>query len=501
MKSAIKYFSTHTYRVLIIRAQGIIFKGLILSCNITKYPHAAFRAAVAQYLLLVLVLVYFSFSVRISWAEGQGFTIQGYKVEGDSQFSEAEVNKLLAKYIGQAKTIEDMKAAQRALTAAYADKGYGIVKITLPPQESKDGYISLLVKQITISNVVVSGNQYHSDENIRHAVPALKEGSAVDPTMLARQLRQSNDNPSKQVTLTLLPAVDDQVDGEIVVADKSPLKLFPTYDNTGTHQTGPSRISVGLQHSNLFGLDHVLTAQYITSPNNYGGVRIWGLGYQLPIYNWAHDISFYAAYSDVNSGTINNLLSISGTGYIYGMRYQQNFANRGYYKDKLIYGLEYRQLRPSVTFFDVELAAPLDLHPASITYSGSYINPGKVDANFSLSAVSNISGGKYGSQQDFTANRFGSDADYKILKLSGAATKSLPRDWVARANFSAQYTEDLLVSAEQFGAGGADSVRGFLEREVRNDKGLQFSAELYTSDLLNAAGPAWFCGSGHLLWV
>jgi hemolysin activation/secretion protein len=51
-----------------------------------------------------------------------------------------------------------------------------------------------------------------------------------------------------------------------------------------------------------------------------------------------------------------------------------------------------------------------------------------------------------------------------------------------------QYTNDPLVPGEQFGLGGANSVRGFREREIANDRGYSGSAEIYTPDLSRLFG-------------
>ena len=52
-----------------------------------------------------------------------------------------------------------------------------------------------------------------------------------------------------------------------------------------------------------------------------------------------------------------------------------------------------------------------------------------------------------------------------------------------RGRFSAQYSPDLLISGEQFGLGGAYSLRGFEEREVTGDKGMQATVEVYAPPL------------------
>src|SRR6185295_8975553 len=54
--------------------------------------------------------------------------------------------------------------------------------------------------------------------------------------------------------------------------------------------------------------------------------------------------------------------------------------------------------------------------------------------------------------------------------------------------FNGQYTKDALVSGEQFGLGGPDSVRGYQLREVSNDRGYSTQAELYTPDFARKFG-------------
>ena len=73
------------------------------------------------------------------------------------------------------------------------------------------------------------------------------------------------------------------------------------------------------------------------------------------------------------------------------------------------------------------------------------------------------------------------------MRLSASHAQVLDNDWQWRALFNGQYTPDALVPGEQFGVGGAATVRGFLEREVANDSGANLNLELYT--------PNW-CGDG-----
>ena len=69
-----------------------------------------------------------------------------------------------------------------------------------------------------------------------------------------------------------------------------------------------------------------------------------------------------------------------------------------------------------------------------------------------------------------------------MYRLSASYTRQLPRDFQLRAAANAQLTNDMLVAGEQFGLGGLDSVRGFTEREIANDRGLRTSLEGYSPD-------------------
>ena len=117
------------------------------------------------------------------------------------------------------------------------------------------------------------------------------------------------------------------------------------------------------------------------------------------------------------------------------------------------------------------------------------VNAGEVGGQITL--LRNISGGSKGGQSDFTLARSGAKADYTVLRLGGSVTRALVNDWQLRAIANGQYTRDALIPGEQFGAGGATSVRGFIEREISNDSGVAVNLEAYTPNLCGRQG--WNC--------
>jgi hemolysin activation/secretion protein len=264
-------------------------------------------------------------------------------------------------------------------------------------------------------------------------------------------------------------------------------------DNTGTDSTGKTHVGVVLQHANLWGLDHVASLQYTTTAEKPNQVKVYGLGYHIPLYSLGDALDLFASYSNVDSGVVTAgvlSLAVSGKGAVYGARYTHNLAKRGDLESRLIYGIDYKAFKNNVTFLGTQLGNDVTVHPLSVNYVANWAKDG-TDLGGSATLVHNIPGGDKGGSDDFARARAGAKARYTALRLSGSYGRSLSNDWQLRAIVNAQLTADALIPGEQFGGGGASSVRGFAEREVSNDSGVGANLEAYTPDLCRS--DRWQC--------
>jgi hemolysin activation/secretion protein len=422
------------------------------------------------------------------------FEITRFEVKGNTLLPPAQIDAVLAGFSGKQRDFGDVQRALEALEAAYHARGYNVVTIELPEQELNGGVVLLRVVETKIGRVTVKNNQYFDEANIRRSLPALQPGSSPNLKQVSANLKQGNENPSKQVTMKLQSGQQDgEVDAVLDVKDESPWKILANGDNTGTESTGKTHIGLILQNANLFGRDHLASLQYTTSAEEPGRVKVYGAGYHIPLYDSGDSLDFYASYSNVDSGTVSAgalNLAVSGKGAVYGARYNQALAKRGDLDSRLSYGIDVKAFKNSVQYLGYELGNDVTVHPLSISYQLSLpISLGEVGAQLTL--LRNISGGSNGSQSDFTLARSGAKADYTMVRLGGSVTRALANDWQLRAIVNGQYTRDALIPGEQFGAGGATSVRGFIEREIANDSGLSLNLEAYTPNLCTPAG--WNC--------
>jgi len=421
------------------------------------------------------------------------FDIERYDVRGNTLLPPEQVARVLAPFTGRGRDFGDVQQALEALTAAYQAAGYTLVAVTLPEQELARGVVRLDVVQSRIGQVQVRGQRYVDEANVRRALPPLREGEVPDMEAISAALKLANEHPARQVTMKLQSGTrDDEVDAVLEVADERPWKVMLNADNSGTEQTGRARIGVGLQHANLFGLDHVASLQYTTSAEEPGRVKVYGLGYHIPLYQLGDALDLYASYSNVDSGTVGVgafNVAVSGQGTVFGVRYSHYLARRPGYEGRLLFGAESKAFRNSVVLLGQELGNDVTVRPLSVGYLGNWSSP-RGDHGLSLTLLRNVPGGKRGGQDDFNRSRAGAPDDYTIVRLGASVSRLLPQDWQWRAIFNGQYSADALVPGEQFGAGGAASVRGLPEREIANDKGAGINLELYTPSL---CGERWQC--------
>ncbi len=419
------------------------------------------------------------------------FDINRFDVRGNTLLPVQTLDSTVAPFLGKQRDFADVMGALEALEAVYHARGYELVRIDLPEQELNQGVVILNVVQTKIGNVVVEGNQNFTDANIRNSLPGLREGETPDLKAISKSLKLANENPAKKTVMKMKSgAQDDEVDATLSVAEESVWLTTLNLDNTGTDQVGKTYASVILQNANMFGRDHVMSLQYTTTVEKPESVSVYGFGYHVPLYALGDSLDFFASYADVDAGVVPITINagvldfaLTGKGTTYGARYNQNLPTVGHYESKLVYGVDYKAFRNGMQTSGVELGSDITVHPVSVGYQGNWTLPNG-DVNGGVTLLHNIAGGSNGGQADFDASdRSNANADYTALRFLLSTTQALPADWLARVLVNGQYSNDALISAEQFGAGGASSVRGFQEREVSNDSGVTANFEVYSSPL------------------
>lgn len=407
------------------------------------------------------------------------FTVNRFKVEGASPLSQQAIDDYFQPLQHKQYNLKELQQVGKGLELAIREQGYPFYRVNLPPQTLSGGEVKLQVISFALGEVKVEGNHYFNRDNIIASLPVLTKPGSPNTQDLSESLKVANKHPSKQLQLTFKQSeTADKIDAKVTVAEQRPYQASLIMNNAGTPKSGDYRMTGMLQYSNLWGLDHVLNGSYTTSPDHADDVRQYGVSYSMPVYQLKGWLSAYYAYSNVNIGTVATDITVTGSGEMYGLHYQQFLPKFGKYEHSLDFGLDNRYFINDVQFQNIPLGTNVRSAPVSILYKGEYpwLN---THSSYYLQWVGNTDIGGHNNDSFYNATRFGAKRDWDLLRY-GANFSANFNQWLVQTTFTGQYSSAPLIAGEQLGIGGNYDVRGYQQRETSSDSGEIVKFEITT---------------------
>ena len=493
------------------------------------------RKAIAK-LLAAAATIVAAGSLNHACAQDSSFDIVRFQIEGNSILPAQRTQELVAPFVGRRKNYGDVQKALEALEGDYRRLGFGTVQVYVPEQELTSGVVKLQVSEGVVGKVTITGNKYFNNENVRASLPNLKEGAAPNMRALSENVQLTNENPAKQVEVTLGTSEEEgKVDVKVEVKEENPERVYVTLDNTGTKASGKHRLGISYQNANVGNSDQVVTLAYTTALDPPGGMKILGnrmipghdgngvkvdifsVGYRLPLYSLGDSIDFIYANSSTdspaNSPNLGTGLAINGKGEVFGLRYNHIFPRAGEFTSKLVLGFDYKYMNSRCTVAGVPTAfgaagcTPHTFRPVTATYSGQWQKPGEV-IDFNVGIVHHLFPmGSYftfapaapaagGTDRYSAASGYQTKDQFAALRFGGSYAAAVAGEWLLRIAGSGQHANNALPAGERLGLAGSNAVRGFLERAVATDRGYFANFEVYSPDIAPKLGL-----DGNLKWL
>ncbi len=420
-----------------------------------------------------------SSSVAVPADSAPSVLIRGFSVLGDNPLSEGVTSSVLAPYLRRPAELETLRQAIQALESALRDAGYGLYKVGLVPQALDAQAIALQVVKFKIGQVTVEGNQRFTTEEVRRALPELKEGTTPQLQHLAIQSLIANESIGKRTTVVLRESEQpDAIDAVIRVreAPKSWAGAI-SISNGGSKETGRDRVIAAMNHSDLWGLDHQADMAFTTSLKEPQAVRQYGMGYRIPAYNWRGVWQLSASYSTVKGDF--GAFTTAGASRNWSMGYTQHLGLWGEYRQLLSARLDDKTSLPS-TVDGVRVSGSRRSRPLVVGYSLSGESSGQ-RTEMAAELALNTNSGQYNDLSTYqTEDARISQSSWQALRASITHNRSLG-SWGLSAKAQAQAASTALISAEQLSVGGLGYVKG--APSISSDGGLATSLELQS--------PAW----------
>ena len=409
------------------------------------------------------------------------FEIKRFEVMGADKVPADRLAAALAPFTGPSRRFTDIESAVQAVREVYAEASITAVQVLIPEQTLEGGVVKLQVEELQVARIEIEGAQLRSRDNVLRAVPGLSQGATPVDTDLSAQLRLANENPGRQMQVTFRTEDDGSLTGVLRVADRSPWTTQLSLDNTGSATTGKYRAGLAVQHANLLDRDIVAAGQVQTSPGHVDDVKVGFLNLRAPLYPLGLMLDATWVHSSVDSGTVKTSAGdylLSSIGRSTSLRVTRLLPRWGAVDQRLSLGQDWRLIDSQVTSTagGPSLVPSLELRPVTLSYSLNW----REDASsaFGQASVShNLPAGGRSAPSAVEESRKGAKPNYTVLRLSAGFATAVGA-WTLNTQWNGQWTDDALVSAEQFSIGGEGSIRGFNGRVASADKGQRLGLEL-----------------------
>lgn len=414
------------------------------------------------------------------------FDVLEYVIVGNTVLDAETIERAVTPFLGPGRTMADVESARSALERAYQGRGFQSVGVDVPEQRIDDAVVTLQVVEATVGRLRVRGARYYSPGMIAATLPSAAEGTVPQFADVGAELAKVNAAPGLVVTPALKPGrTPGTLDIDLDVQDRSPLVASIDVNNQRALNTTPWRLGLGLRHTNLWERRHTLGVGVMFTPADPSQVKVFTASYAAPLGGPQDPVlSAYAIKSDSETPTPIGNTTVLGGQTVVGLRMTTPLRVHSDLFHTWSVGLDYKRL-------DQQDFPLLTYMPASLGYTALRSVRGAV-SQFETSLAMSF-GGLVNDQEAFAARRYLGSASFATLRWDASHEQPIGTVLSVRGRFSGQFAQQALVPAEQFAAGGANSVRGYLESSVFGDRGMLGSLELRTvpRELRNAVTAQW----------
>ncbi len=409
--------------------------------------------------------------------------IMEFVVDGNSVLDDALIVDTLNPFVGPGRSPQDVDRAREALETVYREQGYKTVSVSIPKQTVRDGSVQLLVSESKVGHLNVVGSRYHSLDVIREQAPAMAEGTVPDFDEVKHDIVALNQLPDRRVTPALKAgSKPGTVDIDLAVSDDLPLHGSLELNNRRSQGTSALRSVASLSYDNLWQQGHSLSLSYQTAPQHTDDAKVFFGSYLARFHDSNFSLLINALKSDSDVATVGGV-NVLGKGRTIGVRGLWTLPGDEELYQSFSAGVDYKHYRTSVLLAESGFETPLEYFPFSLAYNNIWHQPGVLLASDLTMTFASMELGS--GSADLENSRTFTRGQQFSLRGGVSYTASLPLGMETYLRTDGQWTDQPLVTNEQFSAGGADSVRGYFEAESLGDYGLSQTVELRSPSLAN----------------
>jgi hemolysin activation/secretion protein len=411
------------------------------------------------------------------------FTKKGVQIEiPKNDLCYEKLKFSLMDFVGKSLNEKNICLIKKTISDYYVNKGHLFAVVTTPEQKIEKGTIKFVITESRLESFEVKGNHYFK-KNAYKKYMNLKNNSPIDVAKIRRNVSSINRNPFRNANAIFKSGEkENTTDIEFWVQDRWPYRLYAGIDNTGIKSTGSNRLFTGINFGNLWGLDHVATYQFTTGSNVHR-FHSHTMSYTMPLF-YTHFLTVYGGLSKIEPKKQIQDVENDGRSGQASIRYIVPLTPITEYSHELNLGFDYKYSNINMCYRgEPFIKNTVNLTQFEAKYEGKY-QMEKMTFPFSLELYG--SPGKMISKQsneNFSELRYKAKNHYLYSVLQFQPYFQLKRNFTLWINLMNQLSTQNLISSEQIGIGGYNSVRGYPERYINKDNGFLTNIELRSSSM------------------
>lgn len=405
------------------------------------------------------------------------FTIQSVTVEGATAFDDVTLSALYGQFIGEEVSLNMVWNIARDITDLYHQKGYFLSRAYVPEQEIASGHVRLQVVEGFIGRVEMP-DHLKTNRLVTRETDKITQKIPLRRQDLESLLLNLNDLPGVLFDALLKPEDAGNYgvpSGQVVLvldAQETGPHAQASLDNYGSEFLGPGQLSLGLQTA--------LIPYHETSFSMARGVpedelKSFALSHKIPLTSRTK-LSLNGSVTQTEPGASLAANNVLGDSVAYGVRLEHSLVRQRAKNLALHAGFEVRDSETDL------LSNPLVRDRTSVLTAGlradTFDDTGALNqGTFTVSKGLDVLGAN--EQGDANLSRVGADPQHLKFNASYLRQQPLPHNFLVQFQVEGQYSNDSLVSSEEFGFGGPRLGRAFDASEISGDRGFGAGLELH----------------------
>ena len=428
-------------------------------------------------------------------------TAAAIKVDGSTPAFQPAIDEAIAGIAGKPAKVADFYAAAARIEAAYARAGRVLTRVTLPPQQLRDGgNVRMLIIDGFIESVDVQGVSGGARRAVRRRAAALVGVHGLTLAEIERRVLLAGEVPGISLRSTLVRGTEVGGVKLVLNGEWKPVSLTLSAENNLGAGYGNIGYSAQLSFNNLLGQGDLIYAQ-ATNGRDFGSLfgnaplrRIVGLGAVVPIGRNGLSFNPEVLRVDTNPLTPRGGLAIKGRFERVALRWQYPLIHSRNRSVELNGSLDFVSERSQAPDFRVTLTRDR-LRIANFGAKWAERLGSRTGMASDIQFSQGLTGLGARTLADAIASgtplsRFGERADFSKLTGRMRIDQQLRGGFALSGTLHAQASlRGALPSAAQFSLDGGEGLSGFTQGSLNVDSGGTVRGELARAINLGGKSP------------